>query len=612
MEPNEPDRVALAPTTPTQPRPHGFGTRGLDRVPSSRSTAGRFGRMFRNLPVRPLREATLDMLAESMVQPAEVDETTGDVDKALGVPDEDENLHIPAGYTYFGQFVDHDITFDPASSLQRQNDPDALVDFRTPRFDLDSVYGRGPADQPYLYHEDGLHLRLGKPVAPLATGAVAGPDLPRAGTWDDGATFVPDRALLGDPRNDENVLVSQLHVVFLKFHNKIVDLALDGRDPHGLDDDEKDALFKDVQRRVRWHYQWVVVHDYLRRIVGKSVVDDILRLPGTPKAGQAGFGADIDVEDSDVAGMAAAADAASQMPQAEVKLCFFKWRKDPYMPVEFSVAAYRFGHSMVRPSYAFNQVVTDDLAAKHAAGSHNHRTAVFGPDTEDPLENLNGFQPLRPSWGVEWRFLLPGLGGGDGLPQPSYRIDTILARPLGALPGAAVAGLRSLARRNLARGNTFSLPSGQAVARTMGLTALTDAELGLDLAGLKDRRAAAELPEVPAPEPGETPEQAAARFEALLESAATDLEGNAPLWFYVLKEAEEKCDGHRLGPVGGRIVAEVLIGLLYGDSLSWVNVNPGWVPDLPDANADFDLPALVQFATGQGEAPPTDAPPYGG
>src|SRR5207248_5595211 len=99
-------------------------------------------------------------------------------DKDPNVPDDDENLEIPAGYTYLGQFIDHDITFDPISTLQRQNDPDALFDFRTPRFDLDNLYGRGPDDQPYLY--DGPRLLTGKSVSSDPKNAkFGGPDLPR-------------------------------------------------------------------------------------------------------------------------------------------------------------------------------------------------------------------------------------------------------------------------------------------------------------------------------------------------------------------------------------------------------------------------------------------------
>jgi hypothetical protein len=126
--------------------------------------------MFRHMPVCPHDLSALLDLGKAMIQSAEAD---GKIDKALGVEDEDENtstlvdstdLRLPGGYTYLGQFIDHDITFDPVSSLTRKNDPNALTDFPAPRFDLDSLYGRGPADQPYMYESDGLRLHLGDRV----------------------------------------------------------------------------------------------------------------------------------------------------------------------------------------------------------------------------------------------------------------------------------------------------------------------------------------------------------------------------------------------------------------------------------------------------------------
>lgn len=178
--------VAHPPTTPVDTRHHGAPVRGLDVVPSSSFLEGRFGRMFRHLPVFDHADSDLVALAHRMVQRREKE-------KPEGEEDDDENTAIAAGYTYLGQFIDHDLTFDPASSLQRQNDPDALHDFRTPRFDLDSMYGRGPADQPYLYRNDaervtapgaqradlrGIWFLLGEPVARPGD-PTAGPDLPR-------------------------------------------------------------------------------------------------------------------------------------------------------------------------------------------------------------------------------------------------------------------------------------------------------------------------------------------------------------------------------------------------------------------------------------------------
>src|SRR5947207_9638795 len=233
---------------------HGERPRGSDFHPSSTLFEGRFGRMFRTLPAAEFAEDDLKKLAGKMVAPAEAGETSENKD------DDEENQGISAGYTYLGQFIDHDLTFDPASSLQKQNDPEALEDFRTPRFDLDCLYGRGPDDQPYLYEDDGVRMLLGRPL----TGNPHDPntrDVPRNSP----APGNPKRALIGDPRNDENVIVSQLHATFLRFHNRIADLL------HGADAD-----FHTVQRLVRWHYQWVVLHDFLPTIIGRPMLESIL------------------------------------------------------------------------------------------------------------------------------------------------------------------------------------------------------------------------------------------------------------------------------------------------------------------------------------------------
>ena len=303
--------------------------------------------MFRHLPVFEHQPGALTALAGRMTAP--------------GQPKENEA--IPSGYTYLGQFIDHDITFDPVSSLQRQNDPDALHNFRTPRFDLDSVYGRGPADQPYMYDEsDGLtRFRLGEDVGEVpGETSGAGPDLPRnlPRRSGDVENFF-GRALIGDPRNDENLLVSQLHCTMLRFHNKVMEAVAQQSPLTG------DNLFKEVQRLVRWHYQWVVVHDYLPRIVGQAVVDDILR-----------------VEELVVGGH-----GRPPIALLRPRFRFYEPSYDAYMPVEFAVAAYRFGHSMIRGRYFFNDFV------KNATG--NRPTPIFGPeDPPDELSNLNGFRRL--------------------------------------------------------------------------------------------------------------------------------------------------------------------------------------------------------------------------
>jgi hypothetical protein len=537
-------------TTPTFPSFHGtLPPRGLDATASSSISQGRFGRMFRHLPSSSPEDSSLADLAKVMIQELEAE----GLDKELGVDDDDENadvldgeLRLPAGYTYFGQFVDHDITFDPVSSLTRQNDPDGLVDYRTPRFDLDSLYGRGPSDQPYLYEPDGVHLALGRVVpSPAAT---VGHDLQRNGNG---------RALIGDPRNDENLIVSQLQATMIKFHNTVLDRV--GEEHQNLG---KEEVFKLAQQTVRWHYQWIVVHDFLARLVGEDVVADILR----PVAYR-------------VPGL-------GEETVTEAQLRFFVWDEEPFMPVEFSVGAYRFGHSMARPSYKINEI-----ARKKTPVDGVHRIPLF-QQTAEPEESLSGFQPLPDQWTVQWRFFLPGIDDGldaTNLPQPSYKIDAVLSNPLGALPdviaGKEVMGLnlapdlaQVLAARNLFRAKRLGLPSGQDVSLAMGIEPLAEDELF-------------------------APEEVEA-------STRADLSGRAPLWFYILKESEVRAESRMLGPVGGRIVAEVLIGLLDGDPLSFLGVRPNWKPTLPSATpGQFTLSDLVKFAIPTPSSPPPP-PPY--
>jgi hypothetical protein len=475
---------------------HGDELRGLSLQAAVFSPLfeGRFGRMFRTLPSFTPAEDSLVALADHMFEKAGADKDPGEG----GGVDPRHNPDIPSGYTYLGQFVDHDITFDPASSLQQQNDPDALHDFRTPRFDLDSLYGGGPSQDPFMYdqeptddHLKGVAFLLGKDVG-------NGRDLPRNGQG---------RALIGDPRNDENLIVSQLHCAFLRFHNRVAERVADQTTLQGPE------LFAAVQRRVRFHYQWMLVHDFLPRIVGGNVVDQLMPAGAT----------------------------ASQVIS---NLQFFEWKKSPFMPVEFSVAAYRFGHSMIRFDYTINEGVRDVI--------------VFS-DSTDPLSNLNGFRRLPESWGFQWKFFFE-LSPND--PQLSHRIDTKLAKPLGDLPKVIAAHPRSLAQRNLLRGLFFGLPSGQEVANAMSVTPLSDADLGIT-------------------------------------SVSMDFTGNAPLWFYILKEAELQHDGRRLGAVGGRIVAEVLLGLLAGDQHSYLSEQPGFTPaHFLAPNGVFSMPELLRFAFG--------------
>jgi hypothetical protein len=238
-----------------RPSTHRSTSRGRFRgdqasVPGSARAFGRFGRMFGNLPSFGYDDARLDELARRMT-----DGETGD------------SAALPAGLTYLGQFVDHDLTFDTASSLERQNDPHALLSFRTPGFDLDCLYGRGPDDQPYLYEADRTRFRLGasdpSPTARTDGATRPEPDLPRLG----------GTALNGDPRNDENLLVAQVHLAFLLLHNRLAN-GLEGRGqvdlrPHRWADG---STFREAQRLARWHYQWVVLTELLPAVCGPDVL----------------------------------------------------------------------------------------------------------------------------------------------------------------------------------------------------------------------------------------------------------------------------------------------------------------------------------------------------
>jgi hypothetical protein len=454
-------------------------------------------------------ERYLRGLGERMIAEAETFTTEGEQDP-------EENHGIPAGYTYLGQFIDHDLTFDPMSSLQKQNDPNALTDFRTPRFDLDCLYGRGPDDQPYLYDDEKLRFRLGLPLEGSDSDTRAC-EAPRVAA-DQGRP----RALIGDPRNDENVVISQLHAIMLRFHNRMVEVLGATKAEH----------FPEVQRMVLWHYQWVVLHDFLPKVVGTKTVEDILPHLTSGKS----------------------------IYEHKPQLHFFEWKASPYIPVEFSAAAYRFGHSMVRPIYRLNTNLTE------GGPLNDGRRRILTPkdDKEQVEQGLNGFRKIPTRWAIDWRLFFELDGGAQSEDvkqriQYSYHIDTSLVHPLGQLPAAVAVNPPSLAVRNLWRGLSMGLPSGQDVARYMGIEPIADDYLYVGKAGQRD----------------------AEDSRSLLDISKVFTK-NAPLWYYILAEAQQRYDPERrttrLGRVGGRIVAEVFIGLLLGDHTSFLASDPNWRP----------------------------------
>jgi Animal haem peroxidase len=509
-------------------RNHG-GVRGANLSSRSLLFGGSFGRIFRTLPPAEFSNDAVTALGQLMTAEGE-DSPTRETEV-----DNEENQGISAGYTYLGQFIDHDLTFDPASSLQKQNDPDAVVDYRTPRFDLDNIYGRGPNDQPYLYESDGIHLQLGRKL----TGNPADEntrDVPRH-TSESGGYDGRARALIGDPRNDENVIVSQLQATFLRFHNKVAD-------------EHAGAALSDIQRLVRWHFQWIVLHDFLPTIVGQDMVHAVL-----PHL-----------------------ESGKSIFEDKPRLNFFHYRNEAFIPIEFSAAAYRFGHSMVRPIYRLNTTLGKNPPPKD--DPVNGRLLIFHP--EDDAQSLNGFRAFPANWAIDWSLFFDM---GDKRPnvgfnrlQPAYKIDTSLVNPLGTLPKSVASDVRSLAARNLMRGVSMGLPSGQDVARAMGLPVISDDRLKVGKATEEDSAKNKRLVDIP--------------------KVGKEFEDNAPLWYYVLAEAQQqfKTDNTpiRLGPVGGRIVTETFVGLLLADSYSYLSQDPGWAPD---SKRKFDMSDLIAKAT---------------
>lgn len=471
---------------------HGTPPRGMFLPAKDRSTEGRFGVMFKRLPAFAPPDSLLVALGSKMVE-----------EQPPGTPDEAHLNTSPvlfAGFTFFGQFIDHDITFDNTPLEAQQLDPDARINFRTPRYDLDTMYGKGPSVESWLYDsDDPAKLRL-------VTNGNGVEDLPRDA---DG------RAVLPEPRNDENLIIAHLHIGLMKFHNALVDyVRSQGMRP--------EWAFEAARRLARWHYQWAVIHDFLPRFVGTSLVGPY----GQVYREQAG-------------------------KAPAITLNYYKPtnREDrPFMPVEFAVAAYRFGHSIVRPFYVINQATLD-------AGG----VPIFGVE---PGFNLNGGRPIPADLVVEWKNILEV--DPDSTPRKPRKIDTKLSLPLFSLPDSVVPPpdpQRLLAVRNNLRGKQVGLPSGQQVAKAMRVPVLSNAQLGLGT------------------DPG--------------------WKNEAPLWFYILKEAELAPNhGERLGAVGGRIVAEVLVGLLLRDKHSYLYLDPSWKPAPPIAPAagQFTLVDLLRFA----------------
>ena len=483
-------------------------------------------------------------------------------------PPDPDSANVPAGYTYLGQFVDHDLTKDvTAISLGTRVTVDELLQGRSPALDLDSLYGRGPHhEEDRQFYADAAKLKTGTTSTagfPANDGAVAQPrqgfDLPRVGiNSNNGQTQSQQRLpLIPDIRNDENLAVAQTHVAFIRFHNRVVDHLAE----QGVADGRLFATARDLVVR---HYQWMLRTDFLPRIVDPAIVDDVF------SNGRRVF------------------EVGATYPEDR-----------PTMPIEFSIAAFRLGHSMVRDNYEWNRVFSSAGPGNRAPlmflFSFTGINGIFQP-VRDPLalDNLDtGTVLTLPSnWIADFRRLydfsaegrpdlLPPAGGSNS----AKRIDTRLVDPLGELPLGAFAGIgtepaliaRNLAFRNLRRANMLRLASGPDMATLMR-------EKGLAIAGLTDAQILEGTGD-------------GVNLSGLTDAQKATLVASTPLWFYILREAE--LAGGKLSGVGGRIVAEVFHRAMEGSRSSIVR-DPDWRPTLSPADhpGRFEMVDLLLFAAG--------------
>jgi hypothetical protein len=464
---------------------------------------------------------------------------------------------VPAGFTYLGQFVDHDLTMDRTESQLGQDvNLDELTQGRSPALDLDSVYGRGPRDKDdqVFYAQDGVKLKVGTttpvPFPDEGTNVpFEGFDLPRRGGT---AGTAADRRLplIPDARNDENLVVAQTHLAFIRFHNRVVDeLALTGL--------TGERLFRAAKELVVRHYQWMLRTDHLPRIIDPAIVDDVFT------NGRKFFEVPGRCRDH-----------------------------SPTMPIEFSVASYRFGHSQIRGAYQWNRVFNSTgpggVATLFALFTFTGVSGNFDPSSGTPADlddvTRGPVFTLPSNWIADFRRLYdfaeaerddlvpPAESGGGNVTK---RIDTLLVDPLTQLPAGTFGGRgtqfreieRNLAFRNLTRASMMELATGQQIAELFGVQPLTAEQILVGNGG--------------------------AVVEGLSEEQKAQLVAATPLWFYVLREAE--VGNGLMGPVGGRITAEVFHRAMEGSRISIVR-SPYWRPTLGPDSSTFRMVDLLLFA----------------
>jgi hypothetical protein len=401
---------------------------------------------------------------------------------AMRYGEEREGTLTPrVGYTYFGQFLGHDLTHDATALTGPYRQPEETPNFRTATFDLDHVYADGPQGSPYLYDgEEGAEtFKIG---ATVPSGYRR--DLPIRR----GLLLIGD---LQDGRNVDNLLLRQLHVLFLKFHNEAIrQLQTNPQMKSVADSLGQGSVFEKARRLVCWHYQWIIRHDYLPRILHNDVWQH--QRERRPRKPDSAFS----------------------------------------VPIEFSLAAFRFGHSMVRNAYRLNC---------------RHKRVLIG----DLMELGQKAEPISDDDLVEWGTFFDGLPT-SGPPASSSFIDTSVSLAMHGLSAGTIRLANKLEAidpsnlpvRTLLRGARAQLPSGQEAAEAL----LAEGKIRPD-----DCLSSSELAADTCNNTGSV-------------LSKNGLEQNTPLFYYILKEAELKGEGLTLGPVGSHIVSHVIQSALEADA----------------------------------------------
>jgi len=444
--------------------------------------------------------------------------------KAMMGPGRPQNdSEIPAGYTYLGQFVLHDITY--MKQIKGVAEP---VSLNSPTLDLDSVL---PEETNASGKVGDLELILG---CTTGGGQPLPEDLPRER---EGASC--GRPLIADDRNDDFLPLAQCHLLLIKFYNAIARWLGAGCKPplpaYG-------TAFRNAVREL-WveHFQAVVLHDYLVRLVDEETYDSVMT-----------EGCKL---------VASGSEAASEY----------------LIPLEVAGAVGRFGHSMIRDGYepwnskqAYRMIdVRHFMDLSYANSGHGLKAHAGG---------------LPRSWVTDWTALFD-LGRGSG-PIRAAAIDTRLAGQLSCLPECIRAqeicsGHPPNARFNLAEATLLR-------GRELGLS---PARHAIEQANAKDVQ-----PVIKRLTDDQLVEGENEAVKEVFRQA--ELSRSTPLWYYVLKEAEVLGGGgNKLGPLGGRILMETLYAAIERSTPSILS-KPDWRPSLPAARKDrFTIPDLILFST---------------